>query len=53
MKFKINIKEILQVTVEIEASTKEAALAKVKEMYEDEKIVLTADDHTDTEMIIT
>ena len=28
-------------------------LAKVKEMYEDEKIVLTADDHTDTEMIIT
>lgn len=48
MKYKIEITETLQKTVEVEASDRTEALDKVKNMYYSEKIWLMSDDITDT-----
>lgn len=43
-KFNITIYETLSTTVEVDAESVEEAKEIVKEMYFDEKIILTADD---------
>ena len=48
MKYTINIKEILQREVTIEAEDLDEAFEKVKEGYFNEEWVLDAEDHTDT-----
>lgn len=39
-KYSIEIEEILQRTVKVEAETKEDAIKTVKEMYENEELIL-------------
>lgn len=48
MKYTINIKEILQKEVTVDAEDLDEAFEKVEQGYYDEKWVLDADDHTDT-----
>lgn len=48
MKYKVNIKEVLSRTVEIEADTLEDALWQANYLYEAEKIVLDASDWQET-----
>ena len=48
MKYKVNVKEILSRTVEVEADSPEAANRKVKQLYDAEKIVLDSSDWQDT-----
>lgn len=47
-KYKVEITETLVRVVEVEAENKLEAFAKVKDDYDDEKIVLTADDYQET-----
>lgn len=47
-KFTVLVEEFLSTEVDVEANSKEEALAIVKEKYNNEKIVLTADDCYDT-----
>ena len=47
-KYSIEIEEVLQRNVKVEAETEEEAIKKVKEMYENEKIIL---DYNDLESI--
>lgn len=49
MKYKIEITETLQKTIEVEANNIEDALLKVKHMYNDEKIILDDASYIDTE----
>jgi len=42
--YAIEIKETLSKTIEIEAPNEEAALLKIKELYQQQEIVLSADD---------
>ncbi len=51
MKYKIDIKEILLKTVEIEADNHFEAIEKIKKKYNDGDIVLDASDHLDTDFI--
>ncbi len=44
IKFKISVEETLSRIVEVEASSKEEALDKVREQYKNEEIVLDAED---------
>ena len=48
MKYKVNIKEILSRTVEIEADSLEDANRKVQQLYDAEEIVLDSSDWQDT-----
>lgn len=43
-KFKVQITETLQATVEVTTKDKDTAITKVQNMYGSEDIVLTADD---------
>ena len=47
-KYKIEITETLQKQIEVMASSKEEALDLIKQQYQNEDIVLTADDHVNT-----
>jgi hypothetical protein len=52
MKYVVNIREILEREVEIEADSLQKAQEKIEQQYNDEKIVLTADDYKGTEVIV-
>lgn len=47
--FTIAIRETLIKTVTVEAETYDEALEKVENMYWNEEIILTSEDHVDTE----
>ena len=49
MKFKIEITETLQKTIEVEAADDKEAISKVKELYNKEKVVLDDTAYIDTE----
>ena len=49
MKYKIEITETLQKTIEVEANDLDDALLKVKHLYRDEKIMLDDTSYIDTE----
>ena len=49
-KYKVEITEYLQRTIEIDADNENDAIAKVSNMYHNEEIVLSADDFTDKEI---
>jgi hypothetical protein len=49
--FKIEVKETLSRTIEVEANSTEEALDKIKALYKNEEIVLDADDCIDTEFL--
>ena len=49
-KYKVEITEYLQRTIEVEADNESDALDKVEADYCSEKIVLSADDFTDKEI---
>lgn len=51
-KYAVRITETLEREVEIEADNDLDALFKVRELYDDEKIVLDADDITDREFTL-
>ena len=46
-KYKIEITEILQKTVEVEADNKEDALHKIMKMYKNEEVILDDNDSVD------
>lgn len=48
MKFKIEITETLQRTIEVEASSQEQALKHIREQYASGEIVLDSNDYVDT-----
>lgn len=50
MKYKVEITETLQRTVEVEAKDEGKAYQIVKDMYRNEEIVLSADDYIDTKI---
>lgn len=50
--FKVEIKETLSRIIEVNATNLESALSKVKEDYDNEKIVLTSEDYIDVEIDI-
>ena len=47
--YKIEITETLQRQIEVEESSKEEALKKIKEQYQNQEIVLNENDYVDTE----
>ena len=47
-KYKLYVEERLCREVEVEASEEDEALEKVQKMYKDEEIILSADDHVET-----
>lgn len=47
--YKIEITETLQRQIEVEASSKEEALKKIKEQHQNQEIVLNENDYVDTE----
>lgn len=47
MKYSVTIEETLSRTVEIEAENKQDAIDKVKKQYDNESIVLDADDFSE------
>ncbi|MBC7411343.1 MAG: DpnD/PcfM family protein [Bacteroidia bacterium] len=49
--FKIEVKETLSRTIEIEANSMDEAYSKIREMYRDEEIVLDSEDYIETEFI--
>ena len=49
--FEFEIKELLSKIIEVEAESEGDAYIKIKQMYHDEQIVLTADDYVDTEIL--
>ncbi len=48
--FKIEVKETLSKIIEIEASSDDEAILKVKKMYQKEEIVLSSEDYVTTEI---
>jgi len=48
--FKIEVREFLSRIIEIEASSGEEAVSKVKAMYKNEEIVLDSEDYVATEI---
>lgn len=53
MKIKVEITEILQKSVEVEASSYEEAILLVKRKYNNSEIILDSDDFVDVEFNIT
>lgn len=51
MKYRIDIKEILLKTIEVEADNHFEAIEKVKNKYNNGDIMLDASDHLDTDFI--
>ncbi len=49
--FEIEIKETLSRIIEVKAETENEAFLIVKQMYQDEEIVLDSSDYVDTEYI--
>ena len=49
-KYKVEITEYLQKTIEVDAKDENEAYSKVKQMYDNEEIILSADDFTDKEI---
>ena len=47
--YKIEITETFQRQIEVEASSKEEAIKKTKEQYQNQEIVLNKNDYVDTE----
>ena len=47
--YKVKITELLETTVTVETDTADTAMDRVRTMYRNSEIILTADDHTDTE----
>lgn len=47
MKYKVEITESLQKTIEVEADNKEDALYKVMKMYKNEEVILDDNDFVD------
>lgn len=45
-KFKVEITEYLQKIIEVDAKDEKEAYSKVKQMYDEEEIILSADDFT-------
>lgn len=52
-KYKVEITETLKRIVEVEAINKLHAMAKAKDDYDNEKIVLTADDFEEVKFEVT
>ena len=52
MKIRVEITEVLQKTVEIEAKSKSEAISKIKEQYYNGEIELDTSDFIDTEFEI-
>lgn len=52
MKFTVNIREILERQIEIEAENLMEAQAEVEQQYQDEKIVLNENDYKGTEISV-
>ena len=52
MKFEVVIKESLERTVSVEAKSKTEAIEKVLKDYQDEKIILGADDFAEMDVFI-
>lgn len=52
MKYKVNIEELLSRIVEVEADNEEDAENKVRSMYNNEEIVLNADDLSGVELFV-
>lgn len=48
MRFEIEIEEVLRKVVAVEARSFDEAMEKVREMYKNEELVLTADDWQET-----
>ena len=48
MKYKIEITETLQKTIEVDASSEQEALLKIKELYNTESILLDDSSYIDT-----
>ena len=53
LRFKVSFVESLKRDVIICAMNSEEALEKAKQMYKDQPIVLSADDYTNTEILVT
>lgn len=49
MKYKVEITEILKRMVEVEADSEEQALTKVKQLYDNEEIVIDSNDFNTSE----
>lgn len=49
--FKIEVKETLSRTIEIEANSADEAFLKIQNLYKNEEIVLDADDYVETEFL--
>ncbi len=47
--FSIEVEETLSRTVEVKAESVEEAISKLKELYHNEEIVLSSEDHVSTE----
>ena len=52
MKYKVEITETLQKTIEVDASSEQEALLKIKELYNTESIILDDTSYIDTEFKI-
>ena len=52
MKYIVQIEEILQRVVEVEAESKDEAWKKVSQQYKDEEIVLDSSDYVDTTITV-
>ena len=50
MKYKVEITEYLQRIIEVDAKDENEAYLKVKQMYDDEEIILSADDFIEKEI---
>ena len=50
--YKVRITELLETTVTVETDNADTAMDRVRTMYRNSEIVLTADDHTDTEFTV-
>lgn len=48
-KYKVEITGYLQKTIEVEAASESEAISLAKDMYNNEEVVLSADDFTDKE----
>ena len=51
-KYKIRITELLEKTMLVQAVDVDVALERVKRMYKDSEIILTAENHTDTDFTV-
>lgn len=48
--FKIEVQEFLSRIIDVEAKSKDEAIAKVRELYNNEEIILDSDDYVTTEI---